>query len=222
QANPGEERRCGGCHEDRTGQVLPRMGPTTLAQQAGPQDFDIAIADRRELPWLNASSGPNVQDVFNENCVSCHNGGAMDPFAGRTYQVEATTMDGEMLSYNIPYLLLTDAPLEIYYEDEIVQYPASYVTLLYPSAMMGDSVATGDLPPEWVTPGFARTSRLIEALNINAESDASQWAWDGASHPEDVGVDLTREERMVLIQMADLGGQYWSRRNIESYTGEEY
>ncbi|MEM9068161.1 MAG: hypothetical protein AAGE52_06625, partial [Myxococcota bacterium] len=39
QANPGEERRCGGCHEDRTGQVLPRMGPTTLAQQAGPQDF---------------------------------------------------------------------------------------------------------------------------------------------------------------------------------------
>ena len=34
----------------------------------------------------------------------------------------------------------------------MVSYPASYVSLLYPSAMMGDSMATGDVPPEWVTP----------------------------------------------------------------------
>ena len=83
------------------------------------------------------------------------------------------------------------------------------------SAMMGDSVATGDTPPEWVTPGLARTSRLIEVLNINSETDDGDWAWEGGSHPEDVGVDLTREERLMLIQMADLGGQYWSRRNVE-------
>ena len=58
-------------------------------------------------------------------------------------------------------------------------------------------------------------ARLIEALNINAEDDATAWAWDTPSHPEDVGVDLTREERLMLIQMADLGGQFYSRRNIE-------
>lgn len=215
QAMPGEERRCGGCHEDRTGQVLPRMGPTTLAQQAGPQDFNAAIPDRTELPWYGAASGPNLQDIFDENCVSCHDGGADDPFAGRFYTVTTTTDDGEMLEYEIPYLLLTDEPLEVYYEMDTHTYPASYVTLLYPSAMMGDSVATGDTPPEWVTPGLARTSRLIEVLNINSETDDGDWAWEGGSHPEDVGVDLTREERLMLIQMADLGGQYWSRRNVE-------
>ena len=222
QANPGEERRCGGCHEDRVGQVLPRMGPTTLAQQAGPEDFNIPISDRLELPWYNASSGGNVQDVFDRACVSCHDGGASDPYAGRSYHVEVTTMDGEMLEYDVPYLLLTDEPIEVYYEREVVPYPASYVTLLYPSAMMGDSVVTGDMPPEWVTPGFARTSRLIEALNINSESDPSEWAWEHPSHPEDVGVELTREERLTLIRMADLGAQYWSRLNVASYTGERY
>lgn len=215
QAMPGEERRCGGCHEDRTGQVLPRMGATTLAQQAGPQNFVAAIPDRVELPWYGASAGPNLQDIFDRNCVSCHDGGANDPYAGRFYDVAVTTDSGEELAYQIPYLLLTDEPLQAYYEMEVVSYPASYVTLLYPSAMMGEVTATGDVPPEWVTPGLARTSRLIEVLNINAAGNPGEWAWARGSHPEDVGVTLTREERVALIQMADLGGQYWSRRNVE-------
>lgn len=220
QAMPGEERRCGGCHEDRVGQVLPE-GATTIAQQAGPQDFNIPIPERTELPWAGGVGEDvrNIQDILNENCVSCHDGGDRDPFAGRTYQVAVTTMDGEELEYEIPYLLLTEDPLEVYYENEVQQYPASYVTLLYPSAMMGDSVATGMTPPEWVTPGSARHSRLIEYLNINSEDHADQWAFarSGAvvSHPEDEGETLSREDRLRLIQMVDLGGQYWSRRNIE-------
>lgn len=220
QAMPGEERRCGGCHEDRTGQVLPRSGPTTLAQQAGPEDFNIAIPDRVELPWIAAASGRTVQDVFDENCVQCHDGGAMDPFAGRSYMVEVTTMEGEMLEYEIPYLRLDDAPLQTYYEREVVTYPASYITLLYPSAMMGDSVATGDVPPEWVQPGASRTSALIEAININADDDAGAWAWERPSHPEDVGITLSREDRLLLIEMADLGGQFYSRRNVEGASVE--
>jgi hypothetical protein len=216
QAMPGEERRCGGCHEDRTGQVLPRVGATTLAQQAGPEEFDLAIPDRTELPWIGAPSSRNVQDVFNDNCISCHDGGAMDPYAGRSYQVQVTTMDGEMLEYDIPYLLLTDVPVTAYYENEVAEYPASYVSLLYPSAMMGDSIAVGDVPPEWVTPGLARTSRLIEVVNANSQADPSRWAFDGVGHLEDVaGTTLSREDRLILIQMADLGGQFWSRKNVE-------
>lgn len=221
QAMPGEERRCGGCHEDRTGQVLPRGGvATTLAQQAGPQDFVVAIPDRVELPWAGAAEATeNLQAVFDRNCVSCHDGGASDPYAGRFYTVNVTTEEGEELEYQIPYLLLTDEPLNVYYEMETVQYPASYVTLLYPSAMMGDITATGDVAPEWVTPGLARTSRLVEVLNINSNTDPNEWAWprEGApSHPEDVGGPaVSREDRVRLIQMADLGGQYWSRRNVE-------
>ena len=214
QAMPGEERRCGGCHESRSQNVLPRTGATTLAQQAGPVDLLVPIPDRVERPWYGAPAN-NVQDLFDAKCVSCHSGGAGDPYAGRFYTVTVTTMEGELLEYQIPYLDLSNRPVEAYYEMETVTYPASYVSLLYPSAMMGDSVATGDTPPEWVVPGSSRTSRLVEVVNAESENAAGSYAWSTAPHPEDVGVTLTREERLMLIQMADLGGQYYSRQNIE-------
>lgn len=225
QAMPGEERRCGGCHENRAQSILPRSGPTTLAQQAfdasNPAfNFNISIPERTELPWAGAASNAgtphtNMQDLFNAKCVSCHSGGAGDPFAGMSYMIAVTTEEGEMLNYTIPYLDLSDRPLEVYYEMEMVQYPASYVTMLYPSAMMGDVVATGTMPPMWVVPGSARESAAIAAVNAVSE-DGTETAWPTALHPEDVGVTLTREERLMLIRMADLGGQFFSRRNVDS------
>ncbi|NOY90895.1 MAG: hypothetical protein GXP55_06745 [Deltaproteobacteria bacterium] len=215
QAMPGEDRRCGGCHEARSGTILPRTGPTTLAQQAGPVDRNIPIPDRLELPWFNAPAGENVQDVFNAACVSCHSGGAGDPFAGRSYTVQITTRDGEMLTFEIPYLDLSERLIDTYYEREVVSYPASYVSLLYPSAMFEASDVMGEMPPIWVTPGEARTSRLIAKVNAVSEDDASSWAYDTPPHPEDVGGSLTREQRMVLIRSVDLGGQYWSRHNVD-------
>lgn len=230
QAMPGESRRCGGCHEGRATTVSPRMGPTTMAQQAGPIDLNQPIAARMELPWHNAptsdgrSSHGSVQALLDEKCVSCHDGGAMDPFRGRFYTVNVTSMDGEMLTYQIPYLELTDRPVEAYYEEMTTSYPASYVSLLYPSAMMGDSMAVGDVAPEWVIPGDARSSRLIEKVNAESRTRPGQFAFPGAPHPEDVGVTLTREERMMLVRSADLGGQYYSRRNVEgaSYEWDTY
>lgn len=217
QGMPGENRRCGGCHESRSQTILPRMGtPTTLAQQAGPTDLMIPIASRTELPWFGAPSGSNVQDLFNAKCVSCHSGGTNDPFAGMFYEVTVTPEGAtEPQTYEIPYLDLSDRLVESYYEMEVVSYPASYVSLLYPSAMMGDSTVVGTLPPEWVTPGSARTSALIAQVNAVSETDATSFAFSTPPHPEDVGVTLTREERMMLIRMADLGGQYWSRKNVD-------
>ena len=72
------------------------MGATTLAQQAGAEDFNRPIADRTELPWYGSTSGGNVQDLFDAKCVSCHSGGAGDPYAGRSYSVTVTTEEGEM------------------------------------------------------------------------------------------------------------------------------
>jgi hypothetical protein len=220
QGMPGESRRCGGCHESRTETVLPRSGdPTTTAQQVGPVDLNMPIADRTELPWYGAADNntahTNIQDLLNDKCASCHSGGAGDPFAGRHYTVTATPEGGETLQFQIPYLDLSDTPTQTYYEMGVVEYPVAYVSLLYPSAMMGDVMATGDVPPEWVVPGSARESALIAKLNAVSEDDPNDWAWETMPHPEDMGVELTREERMMLIQMADLGGQYWSRRNVE-------
>jgi hypothetical protein len=223
QAMPGESRECGGCHSDRSEAVVPRDGLTTIAQTVGADmNTFLPIADRTELPWAGAPSRRTMQDMFNENCVSCHDGSGADPYAGRSYMVEVTTMDGEMLSYTIPYLRLTDEPIEVYYEDEVRAYPASYVTLLYPSAMMGDMTIVGDAPPQWVVPGSARHSRLVEVVNAESEITAGSFSWPTAAHPEDLGVELSREDRMMMIQMADLGGQYYSRWNVaggERFTG---
>jgi hypothetical protein len=223
QAMPGENRTCGGCHESRSQSASATPG-ATLAQQLPLEKKDyskLAVADRTELPWMGASHG-NVQELFDAKCVSCHGGGANDPFAGRHYTVTVANADdptAEPLKYEIPYLLLSSAPVESYYEKETVTYPASYVSLLYPSAMMGDSMVEGDVPtPPWVVPASARQSRLIAKVNATpADARANkEWAWKTPAHPEDVGVTLTPQERLMLIRMADLGGQYFTRRNIES------
>jgi hypothetical protein len=92
---------------------------------------------------------------------------------------------------------------------------------------MGEVELTGDVPdPPWVEPGSARGSRLIQKLNATTEKDpGKEWAWKTPAHPEDVGVTLTPEERQTLIRMADLGAQYYSRRNVEgaadTYVGQE-
>lgn len=239
QAMPGETRRCGGCHESRSENILPRMGATTIAQQEGPTDLTGPIADRKELPWagskVTAEISPgykNIQDLFDAKCVSCHSGGANDPFDGQFYEVRTTMEDGTLFNTQIPYLDLSDKPVDVYYEREVYSYPVSYASLLYPSAMMGDSVVMGDLEPkEWVIPGSARQSPLIEKVNAQSELVATKFAWRAddttPGHPEDVGgAALTREERMMLIQMVDLGGQYWNRRNVEGgeafATGTDY
>ncbi len=222
QTMPGENRTCGGCHESRSQAASATQG-ATLAQQLPLADKDysqVAVVDRTELPWAGAANGGNVQDIFDAKCVSCHDGGSHDPFAGRHYRVTIPNLDPTLppTSYDIPYLLLTSAPVETYYERRVVTYPASYVSLLYPTAMTSNSRVEGDLPPDWVVPGSARQSKLIEKLNATP-SDAragKEWAWKSPPHPEDVGVNLTSSERLMLIRMADLGGQYFSRRNIDS------
>jgi hypothetical protein len=219
QAMPGENRTCGGCHESRSKTATGTPGATNAQQLAlDKKDYSqLAIADRTELPWAGASSG-NVQDLFDAKCVSCHGGGANDPHAGETYTVTIPNEDptADPLVYQIPYLLLTSTPIDAYYEKETVSYPASYVSLLYPSAMMGDSMVVGQMPPLWVVPGSARQSKLIEKVNATPSDARSgkEWAFEGSGHPEDMGVTLTADERLMLIRMADLGGQFFSRRNI--------
>ncbi|MET0339593.1 MAG: hypothetical protein ABW252_01255 [Polyangiales bacterium] len=229
QAMPGESRVCGGCHERRTGTVV---APTTLAQQRGPTRMLAPIAERLELPWAEAATGTEVQDVFDAKCIACHAGGPNDPFDGESYVVTVLRDDGtDGERYTIPVLDLSSRVLETYYERSAVSYPASYVTLLFPSAMMGELRVEG-APVEWVVPGNARASRFIAKVNVNAVaqagdgtlSETTEWAYPTRPHPEDVGTTLTRAERLTLIRAIDLGAQYRSRRNVGggAFTGMEY
>ncbi len=228
QGMPGESRVCGGCHEHRDGVV---ESTTTIAQQKSALELLMPIPDRTELPWFGAKVGSQVQDVLDAKCQSCHAGQANDPHAGETYPVTATLEDGTTQMFQIPVLDLSSKPVQVFYEMEAVTYPASYVSLLYPSAMMGE-VRGENVPEEWVIPGNARASRMIAKVNINAVKydadgklvETDEWAFKSKPHPEDQGVTLTREERLTLIRSVDLGGQYYSRRNVAEgpFTGEEH
>ncbi len=231
QGMPGEDRRCVGCHEQRSGPSAPRMGQNpTVADQAPPQEFfKTAISERIEMPWAldlaqyplapGASKPKLVQDILDAKCVQCHDGGSRDPFAGRSYTVTATNPATGMSQAMpaIPYLDLSSRPLTVVYDRKLGTYPASYVSLFFPATLemamgMGTSPPTGQVPPKWALVNNARESVLIKKLNVKA-ADGSFAYGSPAMHPEDKGVTLTDDERLHIIRSIDVGGQYYSRQN---------
>jgi hypothetical protein len=219
QGAPGEDRRCVGCHESRTGQGVPAFGANpTVAELQGKNipSYTEAIADRAEYPWDGApDKTKNVQTLLTAKCAGCHNGSTT------TYYDVAMTdpLSGKKTVYRVPTLDLTDTPVTVYYDKGVSSWPASYVSIFYPATlsmggMGGPTVVSGKLPPLWGIPEDARNSVLIQKMNVKA-ADGSV-AWPGAKfHPEDQGASfsLSNDERQVLIRTMDLGGQYWSRQN---------
>jgi hypothetical protein len=210
QGMPGEDRRCVGCHESRTGQGVPRFGQNpTVAEQRQAENFNIRIADRVEYPW-----DQSIQPLLTQKCASCHN-------ASTTSYYEVSRTDpatGSATTYRIPTLDLSDGPVTAYFDMQVNTWPASYVSIFYPAAMEmgGGTRVTGTVPKKWGIPGDARRSAMIEKLNVRAADGTTAWPLaTHALHPEDKGVTLTDEERQALIRVMDLGGQYYSRKNTD-------
>lgn len=236
QGMPGEARVCGGCHERRTGANLAGGQQLTIAAGKGPQEFDKPIAQRTEYPWAKANDANNpneIQALLNAKCVQCHNqtknGNGPQEFYTVTMNNQVT---GTTTPYQIPRLDLSDRPLTVTYDNMTGSYPASYVSLFYPSALamemnMQGTTVQGTVPPTWAIPSDARQSAMIEKLNMTSSVDAKKTAWPLAQpfsdpgikggkrtmHPEDVGVTLTRDERTMLVRAIDMGGQFYSRQN---------
>ncbi|WP_394845728.1 hypothetical protein LZC95_52950 [Pendulispora brunnea] len=211
QGVPGEDRRCVGCHESRTGQGVPRYGQNpTIAEQRQALNFVQAVGDRYELPWdkNETASKPYVQQILSAKCASCHN-------ASTTTYYEVSRTDpgtGQTTPYKIPVLDLSDTKITAYYDQQVKEWNASYVSIFYPSAMeMGRVTVKGQVPKMWGVPGSARESQLIAKINVKAKDGST--AWPTPLHPEDKGTTLTDEERRVLILSMDLGGQYFARQN---------
>lgn len=226
QGMPGEDRRCVGCHESRSGIGAPSTGQNpTVAEQKGPEVFTESIADRMELPWALLSQYQNtvkpkivIQDILNAKCVQCHDGGASDPFAGKSYSITSTVpSQGAPKTYKIPYLDLSSTEINVVYDRKPATYPASYVSLFFPASMemgMGNATTSGDMPPKWAIPGDARESAMIKKLNQKAP-DGTFYNGTPTMHPEDKGVTLTDDERMALIRQIDVGGQFYGRQNTD-------
>ncbi len=252
QGMPGEDRVCGGCHERRTEANLPGEQQQTAAAAFGAENFMKPIAERTEYPWAYATDAGNpneIQALLNAKCTSCHNETTNGSGAQEFYTVtETNAISGEMYaSEPIPRMDLTDRPITVTYDNETKAWPASYVSIFYPSALememgMGDVTVMGTVPPAWGLPSDARNSALIEKLNITSSLDPNRTAWPlgeaftkdihggtRTMHPDDVGIELTREERMMLIRAIDMGGQFYARQNtgFEPFTndpvkGKEY
>jgi len=229
QGMPGEDRQCGGCHEDRTEPFdIPRQQlPDAVA--AGAENFMIPVADRTEYPWANATDSGNtnqIQQLLDAYCVSCHNETTNGDGAQTFYTVSMT--EGETTtSYEIPRLDLSSRPITVTYDNNTEAWPASYVSIFYPAAMemeMDDLMVTGEIPPKWGIPSDARGSALIEKLNVTSSKDPEEHAWalgEAFSHEGLPGtrtdhateVGLPREELLKLIRAIDMGGQYYARQN---------
>jgi hypothetical protein len=226
QGMPGEDRRCIGCHESRAGANSTTFGQSTVAEQKTPEKFTLPIDQRIELPWAQLSPdqypGANqkpanlIQDILNNKCVQCHDGGANDPFAGKTYTLTTTEANnGVPKSYVIPYLDLSTKEISVVYDRKMATYPASYVSLFFPSSMemgMGNTKLEGQQPPMWAIPENARESALIKKLNVKAPDGTFAYGTN-VMHPEDRGVTLTDDERLALIRSIDVGGQFYTRSN---------
>jgi hypothetical protein len=217
---PGEQRTCGGCHEDRAKPTLIPPGGTEAAQ-LGPVNLDVPRAQRvsmdfgydniRGVPWNLA-----IQPIFDAKCVSCHDG---DPnkAGNRSYTIVDNTL-GTMQTFTFD--LRAQAVDIMVGERQDYDYPASYVSLLGLEMELGENqveIISPDGMPSYVTPGSARRSALVRKLNPPQRFpavDANLRAFEGAVHPRDVGgQELTADEYYRIILNIDMGAQYFFREN---------
>jgi hypothetical protein len=122
---------------------------------------------------------------------------------------------------------LRGGPVTYGFGDAILTgYSRSHLSLLGPDMLELDDlganvtveVVGGGEIITYVEPASARDSRLIQKLNPPQLYPAvnTDVRFDPAApvHPVDVGgVELTPDEYYVLILMADMGGQFYSREN---------
>jgi hypothetical protein len=216
---PGEQRFCGGCHENRTETTVIQPGVTQAIgrgpvrlRDATPRSQRKSAAFTRnetvDIPWDLA-----LQPILDAKCVSCHNGtpGPANP----TWTI-SDPMTGATFTWTFD---LRGGPATYGVGDEMLSgYSASHLSLIGPSMRdleRADLVVVGDLKT-YIEPGNAKDSLLIQKLNPPQQFpqvDMGTRAFPGAAHARDLGVELTADEYYLLVMMADNGGQFYSRLN---------
>ncbi len=230
QGMPGEDRVCGGCHEERTGPNLIAGQQLPLAAARGAENFMNAVDQRVEYPWDYAEGNVNeIQALFNDNCVSCHNATTNGDGPQEYYTVTMSNdITGESQDFRVPRMDLTDRPVTVEYDMEVADWPASYVSIFYPAALemeMDQATVVGVIPPAWGRPSDARNSALIEKLNVASVRDGDTFAWTLGQAFSDPNIKggtrtnhamehgMTRDEVVKLIRAIDMGGQFYARQN---------
>jgi hypothetical protein len=217
----GEQRFCGGCHENRT-------APSSITQGIqdsvlhGAVNLDVPRAQRvstdysydkvRGVPWDLA-----IQPILDAKCVSCHNGDA-----SKSYNPSYTVTDMTSGTSQTFIFDLRGTKVDVTVGERMTSdFTTSYLSLMGLGEILGDDVVsiTGT-PPNYVQAASAETSSLITLLNPPQRFpvvDTSVRLVPGMMpHPVDVGgVELTPDEYYLLGLNIDMGGQYFFRENLD-------
>jgi hypothetical protein len=227
----GEQRVCGGCHENRTTTPQLQPGQTQAMLQgavdlnvpraqritpfvAGTQNYDFSYGNMRGVPWDKA-----IQPIFDAKCVSCHDGDASKP-GNPTYTVTDITT-GTMQTFTFD---LRGQQLNVMVGEKMTgAYTASYISIMGLGEIIGDDVVkiTGDYNQYgYVSAGSAKDSLLIKKLNPPQRFpvvDMNVRAFGTATHAATVGYpELTADEYYRLILNIDMGGQFYFRENKDT------
>jgi hypothetical protein len=194
--------------------------------------MDFSPGHVRGVPWDKA-----LQPIFDAHCVDCHDGSANG--ANQTYTLKDLT---DKATYTWSFDLTSKPSALNMANGRMYGYSASHLSLLGPAMTFEekqiiyvcaqDPMGTMGLcptPKQHVTPGEARNSNVIKMLNppLRYPSvDLTQRAFGAAApHPAEVGTTaghlgtdpkytLTADEYYLMVLMADMGGQFFSRENI--------
>jgi hypothetical protein len=173
------------------------------------------------VPWTGKAGPDGLQAIFDAKCVECHNGQAGDANPSYTISDPATGT-----SCSVTFDLRGDTNFNnCAFGDEVIAgYSVSHLSLLGPDPQDLEDAGleiSGDFKI-YVEPESARDSLLIQRINppkfytVGTEGfnvDMATRAF-GAYDAGDVHQNrLTAEEYHMLILMADMGGQYYSREN---------
>jgi hypothetical protein len=217
--NPGESMFCGGCHESRTNTTVIQPG-ITEAIAIGPSDLLSGVSrfDRVTTgAYVDSSVGVPwdlaLQPIFDAKCVECHDGTAGP--ANPSYTITDDEGNTQTITFDL-------RGIEVSYgtgDAMMSGYSASHLSLMGPDMMdLEDAnlTITGDMQV-YVESEDAAGSLLIQKLNPPVQYptvDMNVRAFPGPNHPEELGrAGLTAGEYRLLIEMADNGGQFYSREN---------
>jgi len=227
----GEQRFCGGCHEDRTktpavapGQTdnvlagainldLPRAQRIT-SYVTGTTSYDFSYGSIRGVPWDKA-----IQPILDAKCVSCHDGDANKP-GNPTYTVmDLTSMTSQTFTFD-----LRGQRLNVTVGERMTgAYTASYISVMGLGEILGDHevniTGAGYAQYGYVSAGSAKDSAIIKKLTPPQRFptvDMNVRAFPGPSHAAAGYQELTADEFYRLILNIDMGGQFYFRENKDT------
>jgi hypothetical protein len=243
----GEQRFCGGCHENRTETTLIQPGVQENVLR-GAVNLDVPRPNRvstdysygkiRGVPWDLA-----IQSTLTAKCATCHDGDASKPGNPSYTVTDMTTMTSQTFTFN-----LTGDKLNVIVGEKMSgDFTQSYISIMGLGEMLGEDAVTitpRDYTASYANPPSAHDSTVIQMLNPMQQfpaADPNVRAFDATMaipamaktcvskrmsdpnyvciHPTELGGQgLTADEFYRLILSIDMGGQFFSRENKDAAT----